>query len=234
MPNISYIEEGNGKTILFLHGWGQNKEMMYPLIEQLKNNYKCIIVDMPGFGDSKFNGEKNIEEYTETIKNFLEEKKIAPDYIVGHSFGGKVALKYYLKYKNIKGLIFIASPLLKPKRSIIYYYKIAKHKLKKKLKFNIQKSGSEDYRNCSDCMKTFFISVVNTHFDKEIKNIEVPVLLVWGRKDEKVPLFKAVKLHNIIKKSELQLENGGHFAYLENIEFTRLVIQRFMRRLVSE
>ena len=37
MPNISYIKEGKGEVILLLHGWGQNKEMMLPLIDNLKD-----------------------------------------------------------------------------------------------------------------------------------------------------------------------------------------------------
>ena len=59
MPNhINCYVCGEGKVILFLHGWGQNKEMMMPLVEELKGKYKCVLLDMPGFGKSKFNGVK--------------------------------------------------------------------------------------------------------------------------------------------------------------------------------
>lgn len=230
MPNISYIEEGTGEVILFLHGWGQNKEMMFPLIDELKNNYRCILIDLPGFGKSEFNGSKNLEEYTVYLRNFLECRNIIPRHIVGHSFGGKLALNYYLKYKDINSLTFIASPILRPKRGIKYYLKIYAYKLMKRLKINTCKKGSEDYRNCSKNMKSFFVNVVNRHFNKEIKNIKVPTLLLWGDKDEKVPLNKAKKIRKKIKCGQLVVEKGGHFAYLENIEFTRLIIQQFLRR----
>ena len=130
MPNeIKYIEIGSGEVILFLHGWGQNKEMMLPLIEDLKDKYKCVILDLPGFGESKFNNAKNIEDYVDNIRLFLEQKNMLPKYIVGHSFGGKLAVHYFLKYKDVNRIAIIASPILKPKRGIKYYYKIYKYKI---------------------------------------------------------------------------------------------------------
>ena len=230
MPNISYKEEGTGEVILFLHGWGQNKEMMLPLIDELKSKYRCVLVDLPGFGNSKFNGSKNLDEYTESLRLFLKCKNIVPRHIIGHSFGGKLALNYYLKYKDVNSLTFIASPILKPNRNLKYYYKIYTYKFMKKLKIKLTKKGSKDYQNCSEDMRGFFVNVVNRHFDKEIKNIEIPILMVWGDRDEKVPLNKAKEMKKKISDAQLVVEKGGHFAYLENIEFTRLIIQQFLRR----
>jgi len=230
MPNnISYISIGTGEVILFLHGWGQNKEMMLPLIDELKYKYRCIILDLPGFGNSIFNNSKNIDDYTEKIKEFLTENKLFPKYIVGHSFGGKIAIQYYLKYKNISKIIIIASPVLKPKRRFKYYYKIYKYKLMKKFRIRSLKKGSRDYNNCPNEMKRFFINVVNKHYNKDVKNINVPVLLLWGNKDKEVPINRAKKLNKKINNSELHILDGTHFAYLENIEFTKLIIQKFLR-----
>ena len=229
MPNISYIDEGKGKVLLFLHGWGQNKEMMLPLIEELKSKYRCIVVDLPGFGNSNFNDSNTLDLYTEKLNESLKEKGICPEYIIGHSFGGKVAVNYYLKHQNIKGLVILASPLLKPKRTIKYYFNIYKFKIMKKLKLNVQKQGSFDYKNCSKDMKDLFVNVVNTHFDKVLKKIKIPVLLIWGDEDNKVPLNKAKKLNKKINNSKLYIQKGGHFAYLENIEFTKLIVQNFIR-----
>lgn len=230
MPNISYVSKGEGDIILFLHGWGQNKEMMLPLVEQIKNKYKCIVLDLPGFGDSCFNGEKKLEEYLKNLREFLKSNNILPKYIIGHSFGGKLATMYYLKYRDISGLVIIASPLLKPNRNIKYYYKIYTYKLKKIMNIRNNNKGSEDYKNCSEDMKSFFVDVVNTHLDKQIKDISIPTLLIWGEKDKKVPLNKGKKLEKKIVNSELFVQKGGHFAYLDNIQFTKLIIQRFLRR----
>ena len=230
MPNISYTCKGEGETILFLHGWGQNKEMMLPLIEELQYKYKCVVIDLPGFGESVFCGEKSLDEYVSNLRKFLEQNDLLPKHIVGHSFGGKVALSYYLKYKDISSLSIIASPLLRPKRRVNYYFKVWMYKLKKLFNLNCKASGSEDYKNCKDEMKYFFINIVNTHFDRDVSNISIPTLLIWGDKDNKVPLDKGKKLNKKIKHSSLYVQKGGHFAYLENIQFTKLIIQQFLRR----
>ena len=51
--NINYIQYGEGKDIVLLHGWGQNIEMMKPLGDPLSNKYKITIIDFPGFGESE-------------------------------------------------------------------------------------------------------------------------------------------------------------------------------------
>lgn len=231
MPNnINYVSIGKGKVVLFLHGWGQNIDMMKPFIEELKSKYKCVVLDLPGFGKSAFNGSKNLTEYTKNIRRFLEEKKLLPSYIVGHSFGGKVAVEYCLNYNDIEKLIIIASPLLKPKRRIKYYYKIYKYKLMKKInKNNSLNLGSRDYKNCSIDMKRFFVSVVNTHFDNRLKEIKIPVLLMWGNKDKEVPVERAKKINKLIENSKLHIVNGGHFAYLDNLLFSRILLNKFLK-----
>lgn len=230
MPNISYIKKGCGEIILFLHGWGQKKEMMAPMIDELSGKYTCVVLDLPGFGESSFNDGKDLDDYVEKIRTFLDRQNICPQYIVGHSFGGKVGLQYYLKYKDIKKLVIIASPILKPKRNIKYYFKIYTYKLKKKMNIKNEKYASEDYKNCLDEMKNFFVKTVNTHYDKKVKEIKIPVLIIWGNKDKQVPLKKALKLHKKIPDNQLYILKGDHFAYLENIEFTKLVVQSFFRR----
>lgn len=232
MPNdIKYVCEGKGEIILFLHGWGQNKEMMLPLINELRFRYQCVVLDLPGFGESNFNEAINIKEYVQNIRAFLKEKNLLPKYIVGHSFGGKLAVEYCLQYKDLEKLAIIASPILKPKRGLKYYYKVYKYKLLKKIKKNKEiKGGSKDYNECNWKMKRFFVNVVNTHYDKSVKNIDIPVLMLWGDKDEKVNVNNAKKLNKLIENSNLYVMRGRHFAYLENVEFTKLVIQKFLRR----
>lgn len=230
MPNISYIKEGEGDVVLLLHGWGQNKEMMFPVVENLKDKFMCVVMDLPGFGETPFDNSLNIEEYVDNLREFLINNNIAPKYIIGHSFGGKVAVHYYLKYKDIDKLVIIASPLLKPKRGLKYYYKIYKYKLKKKFKIKEENAGSSDYKNCKQDMRRFFVNVVNTHYNKDVKNINIPVLLIWGNKDKQVPLNKAKELNKKMKYNKLVVLEGDHFAYLENIELTKLYICNFLRR----
>jgi len=229
LPNLDFFITGEGPVILFLHGWGQNKEMMSSLVEGLKNKYKCVVLDMPGFGNSKFNREKNIDEYTKNIHDFLLYKlRIKPIYIIGHSFGGKVAINYHLKY-GVKSVALIASPVLKVKRKLTYYFKVALYKLKKKLRIKDKNAGSEDYKNTKEEMKSFFVSVVNTHYNKEIKKIKIPILLIYSSLDEKVSLKEGIRLEKKLLRGKLRVIKGDHFAYLTNREVVNSLINNFFK-----
>ena len=128
--NINYEVMGEGKPILLLHGWGQNKEMMVNLANKLKNKYKCVVLDMPGFGNSRFNEEFDLDAYCETIHDSLSLKlKVAPKYIVGHSFGGKVACHYYLKYNLFLFHNFLFYLILQTFEQSLKFYQLSHHLL---------------------------------------------------------------------------------------------------------
>ncbi len=229
MPELDYFILGEGPVILFLHGWGQNKEMMYPISENLFKKYKCVFIDMPGFGNSEYNNEKNIDEYCTRIHDFLLFKlHLTPKYVIGHSFGGKVGVHYYLKYGKIKGITLIASPLLKPKRGLKYYFKVYLYKLKKLLRIK-NYMGSNDYKNTKDEMKGFFISVVNTHYNKRLKEIKIPLLLIYSKEDCKVEYKKAKRINKKVRKSRLRVIKGDHFAYLDNRNIVSMEINNFIK-----
>ena len=50
--DVNYIQYGEGKDILLLHGWGQNIEMMKPIGDALSDRFRITILDFPGFGDT--------------------------------------------------------------------------------------------------------------------------------------------------------------------------------------
>ena len=228
MPNLDFFITGNGPVVLFLHGWGQNKEMMIPLTRGLEKTYPCVVIDMPGFGNSEFNNEKDVDEYTKSIHDFLiYNLHLTPTYIVGHSFGGKIAVNYHLKY-GVRGICLIASPVLKAKRSIVYYYKVILHKLKKRFKIK-SNMGSVDYKNAKDEMKNFFVNVVNTYYDKKIKNIKIPVLMIYSKDDKKVDYKSAKKLEKKLLRTRLRVIKGDHFAYLNNRDIVVLELNNFFK-----
>ena len=74
---ICYEIMGEGRNIVMLHGWGQNKEMMLPLANRLKNKFRITIIDLPGFGlSSEPHLALDIYSYTEIIEQLLKELQI--------------------------------------------------------------------------------------------------------------------------------------------------------------
>ena len=109
--NINYERLGNekGKDIVLLHGWGQNIQMMKMIGEKYPKN-DVVIIDFPGHGKSEEPKEIwTLDDFTNMVHELLESLKIKNPILIGHSFGGKIALIYASKYET-KKLILFGSP----------------------------------------------------------------------------------------------------------------------------
>lgn len=234
--SINYVFENNKSKInlVFLHGWGQNIEMMQPIAKPFNKKYNTLILDLPGFGSSdEPKTEWDLEEYVFMLNNLLKELKIKNPILIGHSFGGKISLLYASKYKVDK-LVLLASP---------FKVKEKKDTLKKKVLRTMKKipvlnklesyaknhMGSTDYRNASPMMKKILVKHVNTDLREEAQKISCPTLLIWGTKDTAVDYEDAKELEMIISNCGLVTYEGAtHYAYLERLGQTINVLKSFI------
>ena len=116
--NINYICEGEGEDIVLLHGWGSNITLFKSMTEVLKTKYRVIAPDMPGFGLSD---EPPIawcvDDYVDFIIKFLGELGVTKAAFLGHSFGGRVIIKFFERENlpfEISKLILVDSAGVKP------------------------------------------------------------------------------------------------------------------------
>lgn len=94
-----YVEKGNGKPLVFLHGNGENHEYFAKQIEYFSKKYKVIAIDTRGHGKSpRGDGDFSIKRFADDLYNFLTEKGIPKVSIVGFSDGGNVALTFALEH----------------------------------------------------------------------------------------------------------------------------------------
>ena len=109
--DIAYIDEGKGKcTLLFLHGLGSNLKAWKKNIEVLKKDYRCIALDLPGYGkSSKSDYPFDMTFYAGAVQAFIDALHLKKVVVVGHSMGGQIAMRTVLdNKKQIKKLILIA------------------------------------------------------------------------------------------------------------------------------
>ena len=107
--SMHYIRYGNksGKTLVFLHGWGQNIDMMKPVADPYGQEYDIIIVDLPGHGESEEPTRiLKSPDFVECIKSLIDNLKIRKPILIGHSFGGKISLLYDSKYEVDNRILF--------------------------------------------------------------------------------------------------------------------------------
>lgn len=241
---INYIDEGIGQNILLLHGWGANIETMLPIFNILKSKCRVVALDMPGFGNSD-NPKRpwNSFDYANFIVKFIKKLELNDIILFGHSHGGRVSVIISAENQNlIKKLILIDSAGIKPKRRFMYYFKIYKYKLLKRLykliyhadsikleKF-YKKYGSTDYKNSTGVMRETIVKVLNDNIEPLLEKIDVPTLIIWGENDIDTPIYMAKIFQRKIKNSGLVvLENSKHFSYVDCYGKFKLVIESFLR-----
>ena len=121
--NINYEVSGVGHPLIFLHGWGSNLHAFDKLTEQLNEDYTIYQIDLPGFGESEIFDSYTIEEYAEIIHEFCLKLGVVKPILVGHSFGGRIAIKFASLY-SVQRLVLIGSPGIREKFNIIKWLKI--------------------------------------------------------------------------------------------------------------
>ena len=220
--SINYIQYGEGNDIVLLHGWGQNIEMMRPIGDNFQNRFRITILDFPGFGESEEPKEAwTIEDYELMLEEFLKKVNVKKPIVIGHSFGGRVAIRYSAR-NPISKLVLFGSPCIRIQEELSLGVKILK-KLKTLPGLNdlgeyMKKFiGSRDYKAASPIMRQTLVNVVNEDLSKFAREIEEPTLLIWGTNDTEAPLNEAKELEKIMVDAALITLPGTHYAYLENL-----------------
>ena len=221
---------GQGTPVVLMHGWGGNTVSFSGAYEYLSGlNRDVIAIDFPGFGSSDLPGDDwGIEDYAgcvDSLINALEFKKVI---LVGHSFGGRVALCLSCK-EYVERMVLIDSAGLKPRPSLKKAIKVRRYKRAKKAGKDLSSFGSDDYRALPPEMKKVFVNVVNTHLDSRLEMIHCPVLIIWGKHDKATPKYMARRFKRRIKDSTLVYLDGGHFAYAESHIKFNLILAEFTK-----
>jgi len=233
--NLNYQRYGNikGKTIVLLHGWGQNIEMMKPLGDSFCDKFRITILDFPGFGESEEPHEPwTIDNYSLMLEEFVKELGIKKPIVMGHSFGGRVAIRYSAR-NSIEKLVLFGSPCIRTKEDLSLKVKILK-KLKtlpgmnKFGEYMKQYIGSRDYKAASPIMRQTLVEVVNEDLSKYAREIEEPTLLIWGEQDTEAPVSDAKELEKIMMDAALIILPGTHYAYLENLARVIAILNSFI------
>lgn len=231
--SINYIQYGEGKDILLLHGWGQNIQMMKFLGDYFSDRFRITILDFPGFGESEEPSKPwTITDYVLLIEDLVKQLKIKKPIVMGHSFGGRVAIKYSSNHP-IEKLVLFGSPCIRLQKKLPLSTRILKKlktlpgldKIGEEMKKYI---GSRDYKAASPIMRQTLVEVVNEDLSSFAKQIEEPTLLIWGDQDEEAPVEEAKMLEDMMYDAALIVLPGTHYAYIENLPQVVSILNNFI------
>lgn len=221
--NIHYEIVGSGNAIVFLHGWGANKSFMQPLVSLFSKQYKCVNLDLFGFGSThEIEDYHNFDDYVESFRLFLMKHQIENPILIAHSFGARLAILYADKYP-VSALVLTGAAGIKSKLTIKQRIKLYLHKHHFKVK------GSYDYEHATPFLKKVLVEVVNKDLSDQIKKIKIPTLLIWGEKDKETPLWMAKRMKRLISNSNLIVfKNEDHFAYYHEVNRFCFIVKGFL------
>lgn len=242
--SVNYEVVGDGPPVVLLHGWGGCIASMGPIREALRTDHTVVTVDLPGFGMSEPPHDSwSTAEYGHCIGEMLLAAGFSEVLcVVGHSFGGKVAVQLALEGTvRVNSLILAGTPGARlplseeTKRSIARVKrgkKLARMlpgPLRRSIEARYAKLGSEDYRNASGVMRDILVKTVNEDIRDILPGISVPTLLVFGANDTATPVEIGRIMESQIKGSGLVvMENSGHFAYLDEPAAFNAVARSFL------
>jgi len=198
------------KKLLILHGWGSNFKRWQKVKELLeKERIKVLIPDLPGFGkEPPPDRAWGVDGYRKWILNFAQRRGWEKFSLLGHSFGGGLAVKVAADSpKKIEKLILCSPAIIREKNkktvAIEKTAKVGKRVLQKIGKEEIthflakvfyRLIGSLDYYRADGVMKKTIKKVFSEDLSPNLQKLQQPILLLWGKKDYSVPLKYAFRI----------------------------------------
>ncbi|MYE37985.1 MAG: alpha/beta hydrolase [Candidatus Spechtbacteria bacterium SB0662_bin_43] len=217
-----------GVPLLVLHGWGSSSEGWQDVAQLLsQQGYRVIVPDLPGFGLSpEPPRDWSLTEYVALVRNLVVSLDIPRAVLVGHSFGGRVAIEYASLYQDSLDVLILCGAA-----------GIQRHRKKRvRIFFIISKAGNrifsipflsrfreycrkglyaligvKDYYTASETMRVVMSRVIEKPLQHYLRQITIPVLLLWGDKDSATPLKDARLADTLLANSTLIVcKDKGH------------------------
>jgi len=110
--NLAYIDEGNGnETIIFIHGLGSYIPAWNKNISELSKSYRCIAIDLPGYGKSSKNPHSGLMSfYAKVVAEFIDNLDLGKVTLAGHSMGGQISMVAALHYPDKVEKLILVDP----------------------------------------------------------------------------------------------------------------------------
>lgn len=251
--NVHYKDEGNGNTLVFLHGFLEELSMWQEVENQLKSTYRIICIDLLGHGKTENMGYiHTMEDQADMVKYVLDSLHLEQYILVGHSMGGYVSLAYGEMYpETLNGICLMNSTALgdsKEKQinrerginAIKLNHKIFirmaipslfsennRSLFKKEIKIITEKALLMGKQGIIASLEGMKIRKDRSHV---LKSNDFPILMIIGKEDP------ALDYHSLLKQSETgNVEKvvfpDGHMSHIENKKELIRTIMVFAKKI---
>jgi pimeloyl-ACP methyl ester carboxylesterase len=256
---LHYRDEGSGPVVVLLHANYSSLFMWEPWVASLRDHYRVIRVDLPAHGltGPEPNGNYTLERIQALFERFVDERGLQRFTVVGTSIGGTVAMRYTAAHpERIERLVLISPGSLEARvrgrttpANVPRVADILGYVMPKAFTRFLLTNDYGDPARLTDAvtdewyemwmregnrlaMINLLRQYVSGGVEDKIRAVKVPVLLIWGEKNKRVPLALAYETQKLLENSpEVRLEvlpGIGHMLVQEAPAQSAQLIRRYL------
>lgn len=255
--HVHFRDEGSGPAVLLLHGISSSLHTWDDWTQELKNDFRVLRLDLPGFGltGPVSSRDYSQEMFTDFIADFLDSRGVDTCYLVGNSMGGGIACVFAIRYpERVKKLVLVdAAAYREPGQVPTLAFRLGRTPILKHLmryltpRSLVEKSVREVYADSSkitpsllnryDAMllapgnREALIDRLNQapEPDWDLTKIHQPTLLIWGAEDAWIPVAHVDSFQRDLPDTEKIIYPGvGHLPMEEHPQSVQAV-QQFLQ-----
>ena len=255
---LYYESEADGFPLVFTHGnmgFGQQFSLQTRIF---RRQYRCVLHDSRGCGLSGKPADEIYDTRTHAadLETILRTVGVKRAVHIGHSFGGPIALQFYIDHPNeVAGLVFIGSyaeggQLAITEEEVLALYNTIKGRRsvfetfithEKFAKFNPYAAEIEETLQREACKPPIYASKATCRgffrldFTDRLSTVRVPTLVICGESDKPVPLETASKIlaERIPGAQLVVVKDAGHFPHMEKPEIVNEAIWQWLQDRVG-
>lgn len=220
---LHYVEQGQGKPLILLHGNGESCDYFEHQIPYFSSDYHVIAVDTRGHGKSP-RGDRpfTIKQFADDLYDFLDEKGIAQAILLGFSDGGNIAMELALRHpERVEKLILNGANLFPSGVKPLYQWPI-------EIGYRIAKMFAKKSEKANQNAEMLGLMVNEPHIDPAaLAHLTMPILVVAGTKDM-IKESHTRLIHKSLPNAQLAILEGGHFVANKNPEAFNRVVAEFL------
>ena len=254
MKTLNFKKLGEGKPVIILHGLFGSLDNWLSVGKKLAENFEIYLLDLRNHGDSFHDEDFSYEAMAKDLADFIERQNIQNPVIIGHSMGGKVAMKFAVSASVSFDKIIVVD--IAPKAYPPHHQKILEglksidlENLKSRkdaddqLSEYIKEPGVRQFllKNLSrDADSNFKWKINLPVIDAQIENVgegledrmasDKPTLFIRGEKSDYISNKDNISIVSFFPNSEIKtVKNAGHWVHAENPEELIQYVEEFIR-----
>lgn len=211
---VSYSDTGSGHAIVFLHGWMDSKKVFDDIVTILSSRYRCISIDIPGFGKSEIVEKITLKKISKIVEILLKKIGVKKYNLVGHSMGGAVTLVFADSHQDDVNKIVLISPFVTFKQ----FSKSVFYSIRNFIPFLITKILNSKRPNLQ-VVNAFRIAYLlsSTDLYKYLRSVRKDILLVYGTRDSLLSIKPLEPLLGVLNNIHLAIfQDVRHYIFTYN------------------